>query len=185
MNTTDHVSDLTDPCRDARNSDITALRARCEQAELDCKRHHEMATHNIKRAEQAERERDEQAKELKAVQDALLARDEDYPVDATTAEIVQRILRERDEARNGLHVLRLHNDQLRADLAIATQSRDNWECATKANDAVVAKLKAELAAAREDSARLDWLLQDDVIRFGHKYADREDIDAARAGGAQQ
>jgi hypothetical protein len=47
---------------------------------------------------------------------------------------------------------------LRADNIGLTQSRDNWECAAKANDAVVAQLRADNAALREDAARFAWVL---------------------------
>ena len=45
--------------------------------------------------------------------------------------------------------LRAENAVLSADNIVLTQSKDNWECACKANDAVVEKLKVENAALRE------------------------------------
>ena len=44
---------------------------------------------------------------------------------------------------------------LHADRIILAQSRDNWECAAKANDAVVAQLKADNAALRAEVERLE------------------------------
>lgn len=40
-------------------------------------------------------------------------------------------------------------------------------------------LRAHVAKMAEDGARLDWLLQDAVIRFENTYTDRAAIDVAR------
>jgi len=40
-------------------------------------------------------------------------------------------------------------------------------------------LERENAALRADKERLDWLLKDDVMRFGFVYHDRDSIDAGR------
>jgi hypothetical protein len=41
------------------------------------------------------------------------------------------------------------------------------------------QLKRENAALRADKERMDWLLKDDVMRFGFVYHDRDSIDAGR------
>jgi len=41
------------------------------------------------------------------------------------------------------------------------------------------KLERENAALLKDKERLDWLLKDDVMRFGFVYHDRDSIDAGR------
>lgn len=41
------------------------------------------------------------------------------------------------------------------------------------------KLERENTALRADKERLDWLLKDDVMRFGFVYHDRDSIDAGR------
>jgi len=46
-------------------------------------------------------------------------------------------------------------------------------------DGIWKKVRDENAALRADKERLDWLLKDDVMRFGFVYHDRDSIDAGR------
>jgi hypothetical protein len=45
--------------------------------------------------------------------------------------------------------------------------------------AKVVELESALAEAREDSARLDWILADHGFRISYHFANRRQIDAAR------
>ena len=67
-----------------------------------------------------------------------------------------------------------------------TPRTDKWEREQECNfdfpwEDHCRTLERENVALREDSARLDWLLQDTVLRFDNTFHDRAEIDAAMKG----
>jgi hypothetical protein len=88
---------------------------------------------------------------------------------------------ERDNDKDELTRLRAEVERLEACTVDAEMYRENREWAEKATErAKIAEARAEKAEASlaKEKARIDWLLEDNIVRFSASYSDRAAIDAA-------